>query len=269
METKMTRRILMSVFLLLACVQLLESPDASAKGPLPAPGAFPHDAWTAILQKYVNAAGLVDYKGIQQDRTGIDAYTALLAQVSPESNPEIFPSSDDKLAYWINAYNANAITGVINRPGLTSVNENSVTLAKFFYTTKYKYGGKKYSLYAVENSIVRPQFQDPRVHFALNCDSGGCPRLPQEAFNSSTLQAQLEAATLEFVTNPAKVRVEGEGADTKVMISQIFEWYADDFKAAGGAVAFINAHGGSVPLNAPVVFIPYDWSLIAQEGRGP
>ncbi|MBM4369148.1 MAG: DUF547 domain-containing protein, partial [Deltaproteobacteria bacterium] len=216
-----------------------------------------------VLAKHVNAEGKVDYKGIAAERADLDLYVAYLAATSPDKHPDLFPTRDDQLAYYINAYNAFAISGVINRPGLTGVNDNIVD---FFYLTKYRMGGKKISLYDLENKVVRKRYNDARVHFALNCQSGGCPRLPAEIFDPKALDAQLEAMTREFVNNPAKVEQRDDG---KVHVSQIFEWYADDFKSAGGPVAFINAHGGNVPADKEVAIIPYDWTLIAQDGRAP
>lgn len=239
------------------------APQPTPKVELPAIGAFPHEIIGRVLEKYVTPAGLVDYKGIAADRTDFDLYLGYLAATSPKKNPELFPTKDDQLAYYINAYNAFAILGVINRPGIVGVNDN---LAGFFYLTKYKMGGKKISLYDLENKIVRKEFQDARVHFALNCQSGGCPRMPNWAWDAKKLQDQLESMTVEFVTTPAKVELQADG---KVHISQIFEWYAADFVSAGGPVAFINAHGGSMPTDREVVIIPYDWTLIAAPGRSP
>lgn len=230
---------------------------------LPEAGAFPHDILGRVLQKYVSAEGKVDYAGIATDRADFDQYLAYLAATSPKKHPALFPTKDDELAYYINAYNAFAILGVISRPGIKGVNDN---LPDFFYFTTYQMGGKKTSLGTLENKIVRKQFQDARVHFALNCQSGGCPRLPAVIFDPKRLGAQLDELTTEFVTNPAKVELRADG---KVHISQIFEWYADDFKDAGGPVAYINAHGGSVPTDKEVAIIPYDWTLIAAPGRAP
>ncbi len=252
---------MLSFFLSFACHA---APASKVKiEELPAAGAFPHEILGRVLAKHVNAEGKVDYKSIAAERADLDLYVAYLAATSPDKHPELFPTRDDQLAYYINAYNAFAISGVIDRPGLTGVNDN---IADFFYFTKYKMGGKKISLYDLENKIVRKRYNDARVHFALNCQSGGCPRLPAEIFDPKALDAQLEAMTKEFVTTPAKVELRDDG---KVHVSQIFEWYADDFKSAGGPVAFINAHGGSVPADKEVAIIPYDWTLIAQPGRAP
>ena len=229
----------------------------------PAPGAFPHEMFNTVLQKYVDTKGLVDYKGISLDRATLDSYVAYVALVSPAEHPDVFPALGDKLAYYINAYNALAITGVIDRPGLISVQDSKLG---FFLGTKYKLGGDKMNLYNLENQAIRPTFNDPRLHFALNCQSGGCPRLPQTAYMPATVDAELTAGSKEFCTSPTKVYADSAGV---WHISQIFEWYKGDFEAAGGAVAFINANGGTIPETAKVETIPYDWSLSTQVGKGP
>lgn len=229
----------------------------------PAPGQFPHGLFNQVLAMYVDGAGKVDYKSLQGDSATLDQYLAYVALTSPARDPEIFPTREDQLAYWLNAYNALAIAAVVRSPGLHAVNDN---LVKFFYGTKYVVGGKKLSLYKIENGVVRPGFQDPRVHFALNCQSGGCPRLQQEAYDPARLQVQLDTGAKEFVANPAKVFRDEAGT---WHISQIFEWYKEDFAAQGGPVGFIDAHGGSIPADAKVEIIPYDWTLSAQAGRAP
>ena len=228
----------------------------------PAAGAFPHEILDGVLKTHVTPEGKVDYKSIQSDRGDLDRYTAYLAVVSPHSDPELFPTKDDQLAYWINAYNALAITAVIDRPGLQTVIDNKVD---FFYTTRYLLGREKVSLYALENGIVRKEFADPRIHFALNCQSGGCPTLPDTVFPAQGLDAFLEAEATEFANHPGKVNVEGD----KLRLSQIFEWYAEDFAAAGGAAEFVKKYRSDVPATPTVEFIEYDWTLIAQDGRMP
>jgi len=230
---------------------------------LPAAGNFPHEIFDAALEGRVDEAGLVDYAAISADRSKLDEYVGYLALASPENHPELFPTREDQLAYWINAYNALAITAVIDRPGLVSVNDNKVD---FFYATRYPVGGRKLDLYRMEKGVVRPTFDDPRIHFALNCQSGGCPRLPQDTFPSRGLDTVLDAVTTEFVTNPAKVKIDG----TTVSVSQIFEWYAEDFESSGGAVGFVRKYRSDVPDGATLgPYIPYDWTLIAQPGKGP
>lgn len=254
-------RLLVAAALAAACACPVSAGTVSP--PAPAPGQFPHADFGAILARVVDAKGLVDYKALAADRAGLDRYLELVAAYSPKSHPKLFPTRQDQEAFYLDAYNALAMRGVIDRPGIKSVQDN---LFDFFYATKYVIGGKKVSLYDLENKIVRKQFKDARVHFALNCQSGGCPRLPQEHFDPVRLDAQLDAFTAEFCANPAKVFVDPQGV---VHASQIFEWYAADFKDAGGPIGFCNGHGASLPVGAKVETIPYDWSLSAQVGRGP
>jgi len=234
---------------------LAATTDASAAG------TFSYSDLNTVLFKYVSPSGLVDYKGIIADPTAFNSFIAAVGKESPASNAAAFPTTNDKLAYYINAYNAFAIKGVIDRPGIKNV--DSVKLG-FFVTTQYTYGGATINLYNLENKVR--EYGDPRVHFALNCQSYGCPRLPNSVFDPAKLDAQLDGYTKEFVTNTKKVNVDSAGV---AHLSHIFDWYAKDFTAAGGAVAFINAHGGSIPANAKVEWIPYDWTLSAQSGKNP
>ena len=148
---------------------------------------------------------------------------------------------------------------VSEQPALRSVHDDK---NNFFYFTEYELGGETMSLYHLENEVVRKEFKEPRIHFALNCASASCPQLPAEAFPPEKLQEQLDRESRAFCQRPDSFTYENGVA----MASQIFEWYADDF--AGGAVPFCRAHGrDDVPENAPVEFIPYDWTLTAQPGR--
>lgn len=250
----------MSLVLALAGCFSTVRPHVEVDGAV-APGAFPHEILDGVLREHV-VAGKVDYKSLQSDRAELDRYVAWLAKVSPESDPALFPSKDDALAYWINAYNALAITAVIDRPGLKSVVDDKID---FFYATRYVVGKDKLDLYHLENGVVRPTFKDPRVHFALNCQSGGCPVLPSEAFPAKGLDAYLEEQARLFCNNPDKVQIDGQ----VVRASQIFEWYKEDFEAAGGALAFIGKYRSDLPQGATLEYIPYDWTLLAMEGRGP
>jgi len=247
--------------MLLGCFKVVKPADPADT--VPDPGAFPHEIFDDVLGTHVTPEGLVDYKTLQGSRAGLDEYVGYLAISSPHRHPDHFPGDQHALAYWINAYNALAITGVIDRPGLKSVIDQKI---EYFALTRYLLGKDKVTLYVLENGIVRKEFDDPRIHFALNCQSMGCPRLPDEAFLPATLDAQLDAMTVEFVSHPEKVRV----ADGEVQVSSIFKWYAEDFEAAGGAVAFINQYRPEpVPTDLPVTYIDYDWALIAQPGRMP
>jgi hypothetical protein len=224
-------------------------------------GAFPHDVLDGVLKKVVNDRGRVDYKTLAADRAALQKYLVAVAEVSPHANPELFPKPEDRLAYWINAYNAYVLYAVTERPTMKSVNDDATN---FFYFTKYDFGNEEISLYKLENDVVRKEFSEPRIHFALNCASAACPELPPEAFMPERLEDQLAREAREFCANPDKVRLNG----TTVEVSQIFEWYGDDFAALGGPVEFCRKWGRTdLPEKADVEFIPYDWTLNAQTGR--
>ncbi|MCB9674939.1 MAG: DUF547 domain-containing protein [Alphaproteobacteria bacterium] len=231
----------------------------------PSAGAFPNELFSEVLAGRVDENGKIDYAAIAADRAGLDRFLGYVAKVSPESDPDLFPAKQDAMAYYINAYNALAIRGVIDRPGLKSVDDIKV---EYFFYTRYNIGGRKLDLYRLENQVIRPRFNDPRVHFALNCQSGGCPIFPQTAFLSDGLDDFLDEQTTKFVNHPEKVRPKA-GEEGVWEVSQIFEWYADDFEGAGGVPAFIHKYRDEVPADAKLEYIPYDWALIAQAGKGP
>ena len=127
----------------------------------------------------------------------------------------------------------------------------------FFGLTFFKMDGGKTNLYDLENSIVRPRFKEPRVHFALNCASIGCPQLPPKAFLPETLEAQLAAETEKFLHEPRNVNLQGD----KVVLSEIFKWYEEDFPPS--PTAWIQGQASDLGLaeGLQVEHNPYDWAL--------
>lgn len=227
-------------------------------------GHFPHEAFDRVLRAHVDAQGRVDYRALRSDRSELERYLAAVAHVSPDSHPKLFGTNPERLAYWINAYNALTIYAVTERPRLHSVHDERFD---FFYFTRYVVGGRKLSLYAIENDIVRERFSEPRIHMALNCASVGCPKLPAEAFVPDRLEEQLGREAVLFCAHPDKFRTEGPS----VVLSQIFDWYAEDFVGSGGPVEFCRRWGRTdLPTQVKevdLVFAPYDWALNAQPGR--
>ncbi len=217
--------------------------------------AFDYPDWTSITTTLVNDQGKVDYAKLKAGRGQLDHFVATLALVGPKTRPDLFATKESQLAYYINAYNALTMFNVINRyPAIKSVTEDQLS---FFVTTKFKLDGGETSLYDLENKIVRPTFKDPRVHFALNCASGGCPRLPNEPFLAGTVQAQLDRERNEFLHETRNVAVEGG----KVVLSNIFDWYKADF--GDDPIAWIHAQAPdlSLPETKSYEIRPYDWAL--------
>ena len=136
--------------------------------------------------------------------------------------------------------------------------------AGFFFFQRITLGGRKTSLYALENTIVRGRFDEPRIHFALNCASIGCPRLPAEAFVPERLEAQLARETARFLAEPRNVTVDAAAGELR--LSSIFDWYVEDFPPS--LREWVHAHAAPTLRreieacpDCRVAFVPYDWAL--------
>ena len=244
---------------------------------LPAAGfaqSYSHESWQSVLQKFVDPAGLVDYASLSGDREELDRYVDLVAKVSPATHPQLFTSRDHELAYYINAYNALVFAGVLNLgPDATTVWGKTQIGYGFFVKQKVTVGGKRMSLRALENKIIRDEYQDPRIHAALNCASAGCPRLPQDAFDGERLDEQLDSAMTEFVGDERHCRV--DPSTNTVYLSKIFDWFRSDFtdyeaqqgNARGGLIDYVNRYRGpddQIDGDFAVKFSPYDKGLNRQ-----
>lgn len=191
-------------------------------------GAFAQDIvdpapFDALLKKHVNKKGNVDYATLKKDKkakAALDAYVAAIASAKPTG------SKDAKLAFYVNAYNANVIKSVVDKYPIESV----MKVDGFFKKEKHTVGGKPMTLDALEHKLIRPQFKEPRIHFVLVCAARSCPRLQREAATEKNIEALLEGAAKEFI--PRATKVEGKTVTT----SKLFEWFADDFKNAEGSV---------------------------------
>jgi hypothetical protein len=236
---------------------------------------FRHDRFDAVLRRVVDDDGRVDYPALVADRADLDAYVAELAATSPQRDVARFPTPDDRLAYWLNAYNASVLALVVERYPIASVKDVFPPLVGFFYLQRVTLGGERMSLRTLENDVVRARFHEPRVHFALNCASRGCPRLPTRAFTGPGLQAELEREARRFVAEARNVDV--DEARRTVRLSSIFTWYEDDFTdwmrarhptepaTLVGYVRRLADAQKQAALDAcsgcSVEFVPYDWAL--------
>lgn len=207
-----------------------------------------------VLARYVDEDGRVDYEALRAEREPLDRYVAWLAAVGPRTRPELFPTDEARLAYWINAYNALVLFQVVERESLSSV---GAIKGRFFWWTCFEIDGGELNLLDLENEVIRGGFEEPRVHFALNCASVGCPRLPREPFEPERLEQQLAREAERFLRESRNVAVEGD----EVVLSELFEWFSEDFD--GDPLAWIRANGPplDLPQDAPVRYRPWDWEL--------
>jgi hypothetical protein len=236
-----------------------------SQGEVKEAGKFPHAIWTGVLKK-VNKGGFIDYKALLADRKEFDEYLGFLAKYSPDANPDLFPRREDKLAYLINAYNAYTMRGVIDRYPLKSVNGIGSLGKGFWIDTAYPIGPlETFTLYKLEKKIQ--EMGEPRIHFAINCASLGCPRLPEEAFEADRLEEQLAREAKKFVNEERNVQVDGK----TVRLSSIFKWYKGDFtdwQEANGQpediLAYVKSMGRAVPADAKIEHLEYGWGLNEQ-----
>jgi len=208
----------MRTFLLSA---LLVSAGAAAQ----AAPTFPHHLLNEVLETHVDSAGMVDYARLKSGRGSLDAYIDSLERISPRNALERFASKAHELAYWVNAYNAFVLRGVIDAYPVASVKDIAL-LNGFFSRKKFTAGGQHLTLNDIENKIIRPVYQEPRVHFAINCGAFSCPTLAPRAFSGDHLDRQLEEALQSFAHNPKYVRLAPDG---RLQVSKILEWYGKDF----------------------------------------
>jgi hypothetical protein len=186
----------------------------------------------------------------------VDRVAAQLAAFPMEK----LASRDEKLAFYINAYNVLAIKMVLDHWPLESIKDVGSFISPVWKKPAGQLGGKTVTLDELEHRILRPM-GEPRIHFAIVCASISCPDLRVEPYTAKRLDAQLEDQTRKFLGNPAKgVKVE-EG---NVRVSQIFDWFKKDFDKLGGVEAFVRRYRQDVPEKLPVkANTPYDWSLNA------
>ncbi len=208
-----------------------------------------YKAWDVFLKKYVSASGDVDYKSIKANKKSLDSIVRSFSGVTVSPTW----SKNDQLAFWINAYNAFTIDLIVNNYPLKSI--QNLDGGKPWDVKRITIGSKKYSLNNIENDIIRPQFKDARIHFAVNCGAKSCPPLLNAAYVGKTLDAQLDAVTKKFINNTKYQTIKS----TKLTLSKIFDWYAVDF---GDRVTFVNKYSTTkVNKNAFITFKEYDWSL--------
>jgi Protein of unknown function, DUF547 len=251
-------RIALTVAVFASCTAVAEPDTKLDAAAVSALKSFSYADWTDVLAKHVDDQGRVDYAQLKAARAPLDRFVSLLGQAGPKTRPQWFPTKEHRLAYYVNAYNALTMFNVLNRlPALKSVDDEKVS---FFVTTTFMLDGAPVSLQALENKMIRPTFQDPRVHFALNCASGGCPQLPRTPFLPDTLNAQLDRETQKFLHETRNVERKGE----RVLISSIFDWYKEDFGADPVAWIRRTAPDLAIPPGAAYDVRPYDWSLNAK-----
>jgi Protein of unknown function, DUF547 len=221
-------------------------------------------SWARTLEQFVDEQGRTDFRSLAEDAEDLFLFVGFIESTSPASNPELFATQDDVLAYHLNAYNALAMYGVINE-NIPADFDSFFKRLSFFKFRSVVIGGQKTSLQDYENDVIR-LLDEPRVHFALNCMVRDCPRLPMQRFNGEILEYQLESATQEFFNKAKHIRVD---EDKRILyVSKILDFYTEDFVPSGKTIdllGYVNAYTKmNVPADYRVKFIDYDWTINQQ-----
>lgn len=205
-----------------------------------------HSDYDSLLRKYATPQG-VKYKAWVANKADVAKLHSVTDAIAKQA-----PSGDynAKLAFHLNAYNAWILRAVIDNYPMKSIKDVKLLFFKRYNITV---SGRKMSFSHLENNIIRKQFKEPRIHFALNCASKSCPPLHNKAFHANTLGRTLKKLTRNFVNSPSGVTVDGNTA----RISKIFDWYKSDF---GNVATYINQYRKE-KITGSIKHQSYDWSL--------
>lgn len=222
-----------------------------------------HSTFDQLLQKHVDEDGLVNYKGLQQDRATLKSYLSMLESNSPKTSW----TRDQTLAYWINAYNAYTLELILTHYPVKSIKEIGSTIKIPFVSTAWdvkfiNIGGKEYDLNNIEHGIIRKEFDEPRIHFALVCAAVSCPKLQNRAYTPEKLDEQLTKAAKEFLANSSKNQFKNSKS---AKLSKLFDWYGGDFNNNGTLIEYLNQYApAKLEKNAKIDWMSYDWALNEQ-----
>lgn len=226
-----------------------------------------HKIWDDVLRKHVKQEGLVDYESLKGAQGSLDEYLNLLARTDPATL-----NTNGKLAYWINAYNAFTLKLILNHYPVKSIKD----IPRRWETKNWNAGGRMYSLNQIEHEILRKDFKEPRIHFAIVCASIGCPNLWNRAFTEDDIDQQLAEAGKNFFASPKHFKFETRrgafGGDVTVMsLSKILKWFKEDFTDGGKkpVTDFVLQYVDSSVKNRisqagdafKIKYLSYDWDL--------
>lgn len=232
-----------------------------------------YEQWARILATYVDDEGLIDYAGVAgAGRADLDGFMQTLATIDPSGLGEA-----EQIAFWINAYNALVVYQVAERYPLESVRDVGALfgLVGGFFKQEYQIANRTMTLDNIEHDVLRPTYNDARIHWTLVCAAFGCPRLIQRPYVAADLDPLLTELSYEFLANPRALFIDA-GNDT-LYVSSYFDWYGADFEAeAGDVISYILQYATGdkatwIEENRDVLrlrFMDYDWTLNDQP-QGP
>ena len=218
-----------------------------------------HDMWDTLVNKYVSPTGNVNYPGFQQDSALFNRYLNLLSEHRPD--PEQW-AKEEQIAYWSNAYNAFTIKLIIDHYPLESIKDitkvNIPLVSSPWTINFFKIGGEDFDLDKIEHKILRKDFNEPRIHFAVNCASVSCPKLRNEAYSAEKLDEQLDSQAKYFLNESGK----NELSEDELKLSKIFKWFTGDFTKNQTLIEFLNRYSEvEISEDAKIDHLEYSWEL--------
>ena len=209
-----------------------------------------HELWDSLLKQHVSPQGRVDYPGFQNDKVKLEAYIESLAESAQAINTS---SNAEQLAFWINAYNACTVKLICDHLPLESIKN----ISRPWKQTVLKNKSNSWTLDAIEHEILR-KYDEPRIHFAINCASKSCPILANEAYMADRLEDQLNRSAAVFFSDSSKNR----HTSKRLYLSRIFLWFKKDFGKTEDIIEMMNRYSGqNIPSDISISYLTYDWSL--------
>ncbi len=232
-----------------------------------------HAAWSDLLSRYLRRDGeglnRFDYAGVSAaDRAALDGYIAALAAVPIDDH-----NRAEQFAYWVNLYNALTVQVVLDHMPVESILDIDISPGLFangpWDKELVQVAGEPLTLNDIEHRILRPIWRDPRIHYAVNCASVGCPNLQTSAFTGAGLEAMLESAARDYVNSPRGLDSTGDG----LVVSSIYIWFQEDFGDDAALIAHLRRYAdeqtrAKIEAAPELVDHRYDWSLNGLAGSG-
>lgn len=237
---------------------------------------FSYEPYAELLQIYVDENGMVDYEALQQNRQSLDQFNASIGAVSAATYESW--SDDEKIAFLINAYNSFTLQSIIDQD---PIKDSIRDIPGVWRIRAFEIAGDSKTLDNIEHQTLRKDFNEPRIHAALNCTALSCPTLRQEPYTAEQLDQQLDEQVKQWLSSPYGVQIDREAGEVK--ISEIFDWFGEDWLADYGVEAgFAGSEKERAALNFmtqyldeedaayleagdyEVKYLDYDWALNQQ-----
>ncbi len=250
-------RITTSGLTLLLLTLILPSPaNAFLDASQPEQAAMQH--WLRVLEDFANNKGEIDFQRLALYPEDLYAYTAFLSAYSPKSHPTLFPTTEHALAYYINAYNALSIKGLLDYQVPEKL--KGVTAYRFFSVSRHTLGGERITLKSLRKDYVYAP-KEPRAHFAVSSHCVSCPILSRTPYLAATLNEQLDRATQQYLNNSEYVTVSHQ--EKILWLSEYFADFSKDILGSKTALMdFINPYlTQPIPKHYPIRFMPDDWHI--------